>query len=231
MVPLRNRSASALILVLAMVALLSAVVLAFFSSATTERTTAHNQAASEAARHLANNASQIVMAKIADATKGGTAAAPLAWASQPGMIRTYDTAGNAYQFHKLYSAANMTVSSFSLADDLPPSNWKNSPGVWTDLNSPAPDSSGTLNYPILDPAAVSGTTSVKPTGFSINASVVGYTGGNASSTNNPAPMPVRWLYQLQDGTLVPGTGTGNTTTVSGATASQPHRGPHRLLGG
>jgi type II secretory pathway pseudopilin PulG len=123
----RNRSASALILVLAMVALLSAVVLAFFSSATTERTTAHNQAASEAARHLANNASQIVMAKIADATKGGTAAAPLAWASQPGMIRTYDASGNAYQFHKLYSAANMTVSSFSLADDLPPSNWKQAP--------------------------------------------------------------------------------------------------------
>jgi hypothetical protein len=78
-----------------------------------------------------------------------------------------------------------------------------------------------LNYPILDPAAVSGTTSVQPTGFSINASVVGYTGGNASATNNPAPMPVRRLYQLQDGTLVPGTGTGNTTTVSGATAANP----------
>ena len=60
------------------------------------------------------------MANIADGTKGGTATAPLAWASQPGMIRTYDTSGNPYRYHKLYTAANMTVSTFSLADDRPP---------------------------------------------------------------------------------------------------------------
>ena len=219
--PLRNSSASALLLVLGMIVLVSVVVLAFFSAATTERTTAHSQANSEAVRNQSNNALQFAMAQITDGTKGGTAGSPLAWASQPGMIRTYNTSGNPYRYHKLYSAANMTVSNFSLADDLPPADWKSSPGVWTDLNSPVADSGGTLNYPILDPAAKTPTSTVNATGFSINASLVGYSGGNASADNNPAPMPARWLYQLKDGTLVPGTGSGNSTTVSGATTANP----------
>lgn len=219
----RKRSASALLLVLGMIVLVSVVVLAFFSAATTERTAAHTQANSEAARNLSNNALQFAMAQISDGTKGGTALAPLAWASQPGMIRTYGTSGNPQRYHKLYSAQNMTVSNFSLATDRPPADWKSSPGVWVDLNSPVANSDGLLNYPILDPAAINGTASVNPDGFSIT-NPPGFSGGNSSADNNRAPMPVRWLYQLKDGTLVPGTGSGNVTTVTtvtGATLENP----------
>lgn len=220
-----KNSASALLLVLGIILLISVVVLAFFSAATTERTSAHAQATSEAARTLAANALQLVMAKITDGTKGGTAAAPIAWASQPGMIRTYDTSGNPFRYYKLYSAENLTVgnpASFNLAADVALDDWKSSPGVWTDLNAPVLDASGQLNYPILNPGAGgNGTTSVKPEGFAIT-NPPGYQSGEpASADNNPAPMPVRWLYQLKDGTLVPGTGTGNTTSVAGATPANP----------
>lgn len=221
--PSRNRSASALLLVLGLIVLVSVVVLAFFASATTERTAAHTQANSEAARNLSNNALQFAMAQISDGTKGGTAQAPLAWASQPGMIRTYDSSGNPHRYHKLYSAPNMTVSnpaSFSVGEDAPPADWRSSPAVWTDLNAPVAGVDGTLNYPILDPAALTGTASVQPSGFSIT-NPPGYTGGNSTADNNRAPMPVRWLYQLKDGTMVPGVGAGNTATVAGATAANP----------
>ena len=221
--PSRNRSASALLLVLGLIVLVSVVVLAFFASATTERTAAHTQANSEAARNLSNNALQFAMAQISDGTKGGTAQAPLAWASQPGMIRTYDSSGNPHRYHKLYSAQNMTVSnpaSFSVGEDAPPADWRSSPAVWTDLNAPVAGVDGTLNYPILDPAALTGTASVQPSGFSIT-NPPGYTGGNSTADNNRAPMPVRWLYQLKDGTMVPGVGAGNTATVAGATAANP----------
>jgi len=222
--PFRNCSASALLLVLGMIVLVSVVVLAFFSAATTERTAAHSQANSEVVRNLSNNALQFAMAQITDATKGGTAQAPLAWASQPGMIRTYDSSGDPYRYHKLYSAENMTVSDpagFSLGEDVPPPDWRSSPAVWTDLNAPVVGVDGTLNYPILDPAALTGTASVQPSGFSIT-NAPGYAPGNPDAAdNNPAPMPVRWLYQLKDGTLVPGTGSGNTATVAGATAANP----------
>ncbi len=208
---------------LGLIVLVSVVVLAFFASATTERTAAHTQANSEAARNLSNNALQFAMAQISDGTKGGTAQAPLAWASQPGMIRTYDSSGNPHRYHKLYSAQNMTVSnpaSFSVGEDAPPADWRSSPAVWTDLNAPVAGVDGTLNYPILDPAALTGTASVQPSGFSIT-NPPGYTGGNSTVDNNRAPMPVRWLYQLKDGTMVPGVGSGNTATVAGATAANP----------
>ncbi|MEI8293442.1 MAG: Verru_Chthon cassette protein A [bacterium] len=223
------RSGSALLIVLGFLLLISALALAFFATTTTQRNAAKSYSDSGAVRHLANSALELVFAQIADATAGAQLGSngapdptqPLAWASQPGMIRTFDTLGRTYRFHKLYSAGNTTVSAFTLADDLPPTTWKSSPGVWVDLNAPVADSTGTLNYPILDPAASTPTATVNATGFSCNASVVGYSGGSASSTNNPAPMPVRWLYVLQNGTLVPGTGSGNTTTVTGATTANP----------
>jgi len=222
--PFRNRSASALLLVLGMIVLVSVVVLAFFSAATTERTAARSQANSEAVRNLSNNALQFAMAQITDATKGGTAQAPLAWASQPGMIRTYDSSGNSHRYYKLYSAQNMTVlnpAGFSLGEDAPPADWRSSPAVWTDLNAPVAGVDGTLNYPILDPAALTGTTAVQPSGFSIT-NAPGYASGNPDAAdNNPAPMPVRWLYQLKDGTLVPAMGSGSTATLAGATATNP----------
>lgn len=212
-----RRIGSALLIVLAMLLLISALVMAFFTAVTTERTVARSFSDSGAVRNLANTALQLAMAQVADATAGGTAASPLAWASQPGMIRTYDTSGAPYRYYKLYSATAMTVTNaatFSITNDVPPSGWQSSPGVWTDLNAPVAASAGTLNYPIVDPVA----TNTPVQGFSIT-SPPGYSGGTASATNNPAPMPVRWLYQLKDGTLVPAANSGGT--IAGASTSNP----------
>jgi len=212
-----RRIGSALLIVLAMLLLISALVMAFFTAVTTERTVARSFSDSGAVRNLANTALQLAMAQVADATAGGTAASPLAWASQPGMIRTYDTNGAPYRYYKLYSATAMTVTNaatFSITDDVPPSGWQSSPGMWTDLNAPVAASGGTLNYPIVDPAA----TNTPVQGFSIT-NPPGYSGGTASATNNPAPMPVRWLYQLKNGTLVPAPDSGGT--IAGASTSNP----------
>ena len=155
----------------------------------------------------------------------------------------------AYAWFKLYSAATETLSSESetLANvqaDLPTGAWATagSPnyGVYTDINSPVYASDGkTLEYPIVNPtgatsvaAATSlstGTFTSPVIGFDITTtSVPGYTasggaGSGASPTNNPAAMPVLWIYILKNGTQVPAvaTGTSGVVTVAGASSSNP----------
>ncbi len=189
---------------------------------TIEKKSAKSYADSSSVNNFTSTALNMVMAQIADATSGAKKADTgnldsnqlLAWASQPGMIRTYDQSGNPYCYYKLYSASEMNIASPApkdLIDDLPPSDWNNSRGLWTDLNAPMAASDGTLNYPILDPSAETGTTSVRVEGFSIT-NPPGYSSGTPSPVNNPAPMPVKWLYQLKDGTIVSPTGSGNNIT-------------------
>ncbi len=70
--------------------------------------------------------------------------------------------------------------------------------------------SGTNVYPIVDPGAVSPATG--PAGFAV-------TSAPGATANQPIPMPVRWLYVLENGALVAPTGSGSTATVAGETAS------------
>ena len=213
-----------------MLMLISALVLAFFSAATSERAVDRSFSHSGAVRNLSDTALQLTMAQLADATAGGEPnsttkkpdpSKPLAWASQPGMIRTYNSSGP-YRYYKLYSALEMTANaaSFSIADDAPPNSWRQTPGAWTDLNEPVVAASGALSYPILDPAALTlSGTGVQ--GFSIT-NAPGYSNSAAASgTNNPAPMPVRWLYQLKNGALVSATMAGTITLVPGASGTNP----------
>jgi hypothetical protein len=57
-------------------------------------------------------------------------------------------------------------------------------------------------------------------GFSIDtATRPGFDAKQSPSTaNHPAPMPVKWLYLLQDGTLAPASVDGDTLKVTGAKA-------------
>ena len=119
-----------------------------------------------------------------------------------------------------------------MADDLSTSDMQDG-AKFTDLNSPVDDSSGTSAsnevYPIADPSSLSsGTNPVQ--GFSVgtdlNVPTQATVPGNvAGVTSNPLPMPVRWLYKLQDGTLVAAPTGGATGTVNlsglGASASNP----------
>ena len=209
----------ALVLVLAFLVLISVLVVAFLSTVTTELTASKSSAAGVNARQLADSAVQAVMGQIRDATTKGS---KLAWASQPGMIRTYDDAGEPVGFYKLYSSETMVVTrsplqSYTPASDVDPA-WNTKPGLFADLNTPVLVSdAGNPNgnypvFPIIDPRAA-GTGSHSPVeGFSYTKQVPGGDVAGvipvSTSTDNLArlPMPVRWLYVLQDGTLTAPTG-------------------------
>ncbi|MDD5351496.1 MAG: hypothetical protein PHQ12_14890, partial [Chthoniobacteraceae bacterium] len=88
--------------------LITALVIAFFSSVMTELSGAKSYASGMTAKQLADSAVQTAMGQIQLATSGD---ATVAWASQPGMIRTYDNTGAALANYKLYSSDNMIAAS------------------------------------------------------------------------------------------------------------------------
>lgn len=119
-----------------------------------------------------------------------------------------------------------------------PDTWPAAPALFSDLNSPVlvPEAAGkinvdgikyTANYPILDPLGLynpSAQTGIE--GFSIqdakgfgaatwtpNATYNPSTSTDPAKTGNPAPMPVRWLYVLRDGTLTAPDPNGTTTAT------------------
>jgi len=253
-----SRRGAALVIALATIVLVTVLVLSLFLSVTSERTesaAAANQGDSE---RLASGVVDLVKSTITQATTGYKSNAstgapdtssPVAWASQPGLIRTWDTSGNAYRSYRLYSSGNITVTTQGdlVTDTTDLANWKSGApanagsynALWCDLNAPAANSAGGLTYPIVTPPkdTNSGSTATDATngvptdnsttasqegvqGFSIK-SPPGYTSGNASAVNNPAPMPVKWLYVLQDGSYVSPAGTGSNATVAGATQANP----------
>jgi uncharacterized protein (TIGR02600 family) len=237
---MKDRKASvsagvALVIVLSFLVLISVIVVGFMSSVSTGLIQSKSTADSSTTQQLANSAVNVVMAQLVDATKGQDSQNALAWASQPGMIRTFDSTGTARHFYKLYSSDQMTVSgtSFDISKEVPPNDWNSisNSEIYTDLNAPIKNSQGNLIYPILDPLA-DGTTPPKPQsgfakpfkvdGFSITASP-GFVAGDAESTlNNRAPMPVKWLYVLKDGTLkAPSDPKDGKVVVKGATSTNP----------
>ncbi len=204
----------ALVIVLSVLVLVLGLVITFLNRAGIERTAASGFAASSSLELLADTAVNLVKGQVRDATTQG---ANVAWASQPGMIRTFATGSpgsyaastNLLRAYKLYSSSKMIVDSAGagslLSDDQPAASWAADKAVWTDLNSPVV-SGGATNYPILDPAA---TNTVE--GFTVS--------GAPTGSDNPVPMPVRWLYVLRDGSLAAADGTGTNATVTGANAT------------
>jgi len=202
---------AALIIVLSCLVLVTALIIGFLSRTQTERGSSASYRGGAGSRNLSDYAVNIVMAQIRAATTGANAAN--AWASQPGAIRVYGSTGaNLVNIYKLYSAPDMVVNAFPTAD-LNLSGWSNSTALYTDLNAPVVSGTGTdlrTNYPILDPGATSSVI-----GFSISSAP-------GSTTLQPAPMPVTWLYVLEDGTLVAPVGGGvNSVTVAGASTINP----------
>lgn len=129
----------ALILVLAMLVLLSALIVAFMTSATNERSSSAAANSAAASRQIADTTVNLVMSQIREATTQALAIEEgdtipretAAWASQPGAIRTFTgkqstggkvthtsgawfptyEAGNQDYVYKLYSSDRMRVSS------------------------------------------------------------------------------------------------------------------------
>lgn len=203
-----NPRGTALLLVLSSLALLSLLTVAFLLSARTDLQSAKAYASSTSVRQLADSTINLVQAQIKTATRGkDDANQDLAWASQPGMIRTFDRNGVLYRAYKLYSTANMTASSVNATDEAARlAGWKDRPAHLTDINE---ISAGV--YPILDPAADG-----KVEGFSFAT--------NLPTGVSPGEMPVEWLYVLKEGQIVaPASSTGPTTTavIPGADKNNP----------
>src|SRR5438445_1868789 len=101
-----RRAGVALVIVLGMLVLIAVLIVAFLSSVSVELQSAKSYASESDARALADSAVNIVISQIQDATS----APALAWASQPGMIRTFDNTGSAVTAYKLYSSCQLRVN-------------------------------------------------------------------------------------------------------------------------
>lgn len=221
--PIRNGERGvALLVVMGLLVILFGLAITFLIRANTERAAAAGFAAAVSSEQLADVAVNLVQGQIHHATTHGPT---VAWTSQPGMIRNFNTAGQMTRAYKLYSAANLVFSGDAegLAEEVAANDtaggaaWAGQRALWTDLNAPVlvpnPNGEGEIGrYPILDPRAEG-----QVEGFSVNAPPA-ESGANA----NPLPMPVRWLYMLEDGTLIaPEPLDANRVTVAGATRSNP----------
>ncbi len=225
----RKRRAVALVIVVAFLALLTAILVAFFGKVGTDLADARAYAEGVSVRQLADSAVGVVMGQIRDATSASNGA----WASQPGMIRVYRTSATqagpeANAFYKLYSSYDLTVSGREIAGfeignyqtgainspevPLGRGGWREQPAFFTDLNQPVdvPPSDGkgaaVKRYPIFDPsvAGLHEPGVSDPKKFERPWKIEGLEielPKDLRDARNEAPMPVRWIYVLRDGTL------------------------------
>jgi len=209
----------ALTIVLIMMVLFATLATAIFLTASAERQNSSLFAAGIEAKQLIDTSLNLCMAQIRDATSG----ANRAWVSQPGLIRTYTGNRNPDVNYRLYSWADMRPSGsfnpFSAANAVP-SGWRDKKASFVDLNEPAPDTSAPTDatkdkYPIFYPSTLTGSGNNTVAGYEVSP-VTGVT------AVNEVPMPVQWLYVLQDGSVQQGVEQSNTTVqVSGATTANP----------
>ena len=224
----RKQSGIAIITVLSVLLLMSVLVLAFFSLAANEYTASKNFDYGVRSRQAADTAISMVIGQLRKATTQRTSAdGYFAWASQPGAVTSFkandlnyrEFEDAAHTKYKLYSSDVMeAVGDYNCALDVDP-KWPDMLDIFCNLNEPiVKDRSGDpqVFFPIVDPRAFVGTYSEStgidnrdgPEGF-------GYTQKNsagrnidgitfASNPNDPSarlPMPVRWMYMLEDGTI------------------------------
>lgn len=215
----KGKLALSLVIVLCSLVFLSGLIVAFLGQMGTELKSSKLYAEGNSARILAQSANNIVMAEIKEATRGvDETGGDLAWASQPGMIRTYNTNGEAAGYFKLYSDSDMVgrgrfdpaIARAQL------SNWETKRALYTDLNQPAfvteVTSTGPTQaptYPIFDPGAEG-----IVEGFKLEAPPIG-------TNPNPAPMPAKWLYVLANGEIIAPDSSSATKATFSDTVIKP----------
>lgn len=225
--PSRTRGAS-LIIVLIGITLISILLVAFLATVRTEVQTSKVYASSTSLKLLSNTAVNLVQGQIRVATGDPS----LNWASQPGMLRTFNASGSAAGYFKLYSDSGMQGEGkfdHTLAANGVPSNWPAQRGIYTDLNQPVRVGS-TNYYPVMSGDASDLVSYSSPiTGGPAKAlgpmagtrpAVEGFWLKDApvdTSSPNQIPMPVKWLYVLQDGQVItPVSSSGGVVAFSGS---------------
>jgi len=212
--PACKQSGIALVTVLCLLVLIVALALGIFYSATLERRLSAQFSAVLEGQRLVDTSVNFVIAQITDAAE----ATNRAWVTQPGLIRTFTGDRQAAWNYRLYSSGLPKVfGKYVPADSTNevPTNWWQSKALYTDLNEPVPNRTNASDpasdrYPIFYPpdmAASSGTYRVA--GYAVTNAPL----ASAGTITNSVPMPVQWLYVLQDGTIVAPTGSGTTATM------------------
>lgn len=185
-----SKSGFALVLVITSLVLMVILGVSFLVGTSTELATAQAYLKAQESQRLASLVVNVVLAQINRATmQSERVSEPVLWASQPGLITTWSNSGS--RFYKLYSSDVLDTTSLDPTVEAPPNNWHTQPALWVDINEPVDNT-----YPVLDATLASEPASEQPEGFSITGAPVA-TGLGANS----APMPVRWIYVLKDGTL------------------------------
>tara|TARA_B100000927_G_scaffold55594_3_gene42552 strand:- start:15337 stop:20055 length:4719 start_codon:yes stop_codon:yes gene_type:complete len=218
-----NRKGVALVTVLTVMSLTTILVLTFFTLASSEHRASKTYSYGLQSQQVAEQAVNMVIAQIREATTVSDNPSNLkVWSSQPGAIRTWNQNGEFDRIFKLYSDDIMkTDNQLGVrADFADIAKWADRPDHFVDLNEPVIRGEK-VYYPI-----VSATASVLPEwpqsgikddsgeydangveGFKYDAALVeeGDFGRKAAeiadATDGHVAMPVRWIYQLADGTV------------------------------
>jgi hypothetical protein len=196
----------ALVIVLFTLVIVTALVVSFLTAVQVEERSAASFKATAATQQLSDLTVDLMQAEISSAT---SQQAPNSWASQPGAIWTFNSSGSPSAIYRLYSWTNAVAANGTtlLGDASILANWSSSPALWVDLNAESPSG----RYPIIDP-------STKP-----NALVDGFSTNTGAPTGGVLPMPVQWLYVLQNGSVVAPSSASATTTaiIPGASKANP----------
>lgn len=212
----KDRRGVALVTVLTVMALTTILVLTFFSLATSEHRASNTYSHGLQAQQVAEVAVNLVIAQIREATTVGT---QVAWSSQPGSIRQWDSTGKESFAYKLYSDEVMKTTAWDDfgKDFADLEGWSGRPDHYVDLNEPVIRGQK-VYYPIVHPAASTVPDWPSPLGrdrngvegFSYNevsgrklsdAGPFGEKAATIAKADGHVAMPVKWIYQLADGTL------------------------------
>lgn len=255
----KDRRGLALIIVVTSIALISVLVVAIFSVTRTEFRATQSYVAAKSAKQLGDISVAIVQAQIQNGQ--ATTTTGTFHATQPGMVRVYNSDGSFNSALKLYSSQQMRVTgeedNLLSAANLAPASWDTMPARFVDLNEPVirpgsvttaeGESSGySIYFPIIDPRAafnsgrggqdagpdgVPGTTQVEGFSYAESSELLGGAGTSyakqvVTPSESPTdakklrlPMPVEWMYILEDGSV--GTLNAANTFISSAGGPVP----------
>lgn len=195
-----RRNGVALVSLLALMTLTTIVVLSFMALSRDELKSSTIYADGIRAGLMADSVVKLAIGQLREATSDPD----LIWVSQPGGIRTYSRDGEFHRGYKLYSDDLMVIPGdekrFAEEDAADFEQWAEAPSRWTDLNEPVIRDSEVF-FPIVDPAAK---TKMRVQGFDFDKSEMAVGPMEAAlvkAGTESLPMPVRWIYQLADGTI------------------------------
>lgn len=202
MIERKQSGGFSLVVVLMAVVLCAAMVVLLLSRGATSLQSASAYKHAGQLKALADMAVNRAQAQIKDATTfRQTTDTPLnercVWASQPGAIRVYTPDGGLAGLYKLYSSDAMQTDNPDLSGDVP-EQWHERKAEFTDLNEPVHDGAR-WHYPIVNPGAAATVPDAK--GLTEGFQILPSAPLDPAPGANPVPMPARWIYVLQDGTL------------------------------